>query len=147
MDMKYKEGKINRVFLVTFSHGENFLEGIKDFIQSKKIQFGSLNIIGALTESDIVTGPTNKECPPEPNFKKIDDVREIIGFGLLTTNSEGKVTLHIHGGFGKGDSSVVGCLRKGGEVFVTIEVIVTEIDGIHPKSSEFHLLNMLIYRL
>ena len=127
--MHYKEGKINRVYIVTFSHGENFLEGIKDFIKSKDIKFGTLSIIGAITEADIVTGPSKKECPPEPNFKKIDDVREVLGFGILT-NSNGNITLHIHGAFGKGEVSVVGCLRKGAEVFVTIEVIVTEIAEI-----------------
>ena len=113
--MHYKEGKINRVYIVTFSHGENFLEGIKDFIKSKDIKFGTLSIIGAITEADIVTGPSKKECPPEPNFKKIDDVREVLGFGILT-NSNGNITLHIYGGFGKGEVSVVGCLRKGAEV-------------------------------
>ena len=130
--MKFKEGKINRVFLVTFSHGENFISGIKDFIKSKDIRFGTINIIGAFRSAEIVTGPIKTECPPEPDFRKFEDAHEVLGFGFLT-NTQGDVNLHFHGTIGKGDSTVVGCLRQGGEVFVTIEALVTEIDNIQAK--------------
>ena len=130
--MRFKEGKIGRVFLVTFSHGEDFLSGIKEFVKSKNVKFGTINIIGAFVSAEIVTGPIKKACPPEPDFRKFDDAREVLGFGFLT-NPEGDVNLHLHGAIGKGDSTVVGCLRKGGEVFVTIEALITEIDNIQAK--------------
>ena len=35
--------------------------------------------------------------------------------------------VHFHGAYGKGDSVKAGCLREGSEVFLVLEVVITEI--------------------
>lgn len=133
--MEYTQGDIARVFIAKFSHGEDPLDGIKKIVLSEGISCATINLLGALSEADIVTGPVKTEIPPVPNEMSFREGREIIGFGVVTSNGK-EPLIHLHASFVRGESSFTGCLRKNGKVFVVIEAVILELTGAN-VSREF----------
>ncbi len=127
--MEYAKGSIGRVYFARFDHGEDLLSEIKKIAEKEDLPAATILILGALEKGDIVTGPEKAEIPPDPHFVSFDDGREIIGFGTII-KQEGSPSVHLHSSYGRGDSSLTGCLRKGGKVFLTVEVLITEVKGI-----------------
>lgn len=130
--MEYTNGKIGRVFLLKFSHGDDLLEGIKKVARDEDIKFATINLLGAVSKGDIVTGPKKTELPAVPNTQSIAEAREVVGFGVISFTDE-EPLIHFHGAFGNSDGTLVGCLRGGGEVFVTIEAVIQEILDVNVK--------------
>ena len=127
--MKYAKGSIGRVLVVKFDHGDDLIEGIKEIVVKENISFGIVTFLGALSQGDIVAGPKKLELPAEGVFLSFDDGREVLGTGTITNNAA-SVKPHIHVALGKGKNPLVGCLRKQGKVFITVEAVITELDGI-----------------
>ena len=97
--------------------------------QKEKLSFASILLLGALEKGDIVTGPKEAKIPPMPDERTFDDGREIVGFGTIVTEGS-DVKMHLHGAMGRGTETFLGCLRKDGKVFITIEAVITEYKGV-----------------
>ncbi|MFH1846173.1 MAG: DUF296 domain-containing protein [Candidatus Omnitrophota bacterium] len=99
--MEYTKGKIGRILIVRFDHGDDLLESIKRLVQEERINFASITFFGALESGDIVTGPKKAELPPLPEWIRFDDGREVLGFGTIVM-SENTIHSHFHVTLGKG---------------------------------------------
>jgi uncharacterized protein len=127
--VEYSQGTVGRVFFIRFDNDDDVVEGLSLLAEKEKVSLASVNILGALRSAELVCGPKTPELPPVPNFVSFDDVREVLGFGTITSRN-GKPRIHLHASFGKKDTSLTGCLRKGNRVFITIEAVVSEIKGV-----------------
>ncbi len=127
--MKSSIGKLGRVVLVKFENNDDFIDGLSSLAKKHKIKCGIVLFLGALKGADIVTGPKKPVIPPEPNWLNFNDGREMFGVGTIFWEKN-EPKLHLHTGLGKGEKSIVGCIRKNSKVFLVIETIIIEIKGI-----------------
>lgn len=127
--MQYKSGTIGRVFLVRFDHGDDILGKVKELAKKENISLASIMFLGALEKADIVAGPKTLELPPEPMKLSFSDGREVLGFGTIASKGN-EANSHIHIAIGKGEKTLAGCLRDNSATFLTIEAVITEIEGI-----------------
>lgn len=88
--------------------------------------------VGGVRKAKIVVGPKSPAGKIEPMFREFDDAREIVGTGTIFWDDEGP-KMHIHMGFGRGDSVLVGCPRGGASTFCILEVVIIEIEGIEAE--------------
>ena len=129
MIMEYSECSIGRVFLVKFEHKDDLIENIRALALKERISFATITFLGALSKGDIVCGPKKTELPALPARFSFKKGHEVVGFGTIA-KSAGEVQPHIHAAIGKGKKAMTGCLRKGCEVFVTVEAVITELKGV-----------------
>ncbi len=130
--MDYRVGNIGRIVVARFSDGEDLLEGIKEIVRKEEIRSGMFHVVGGLKRGDFVVGPEKEEMPPKPVWRTLQESHEVLGVGTIFWEAE-EPRIHFHGAYGKRDSVKVGCLRKGSEVFLIIEVIIMEIKGINAE--------------
>ena len=128
--MKYAKGSIGRVFVVRFEHGDDLVEKIKELAVLEKIKLATVMLLGALRKGTMVAGPRELKTPAESNWASFSDGREILASGMIV-NPDGNVKLHLHGSYGRGESTLTGCLRKDSEVFITVDAVVAEISGVN----------------
>ena len=117
--MKYTKATLKRTFIVKFEHGDDFLKELNDLVKKENIKAGLINFIGALETSEMVVGPKENKIPPEPVYKKIDDVRELLGIGTIFWKDD-EPKIHLHAGIGREDLVNIGCIRKDSKVFLII---------------------------
>ncbi len=115
--MQYRQGNLGRVLVVKIEHGDDLNAELKNLARSENIRAGVLMAIGALKLAAVVTGPLEPVIPPEPNWRHFDDGREIIGIGTLFWDEQ-EPLLHLHAAIGKGDSSLMGCVRQETETYL-----------------------------
>lgn len=127
--MKYSTGQINRVFVVTFSDGEDLLSGLKELFIKESLDAAIFFIVGAIKEGKIVSGPKEDKIPPEPYWRNIDEAHEVVGVGNIFRSEDGEPKVHLHTTFAKKEMVKMGCLREGGKTFLLLEVILFEIKG------------------
>jgi len=127
--VKYQQGSIGRVFVAKVEHGDDLIHELKSLAIKENIRCAVVQIIGALKSASVVTGPKECAVPPEPVWRSFDDGREILGIGTIAWDDEEPV-LHLHSAIGKGDSSIMGCIRGETETYLILEVIIMEINGI-----------------
>lgn len=123
--MQYTQATLGRVFAIKFDAGEDIISGLKDLIRKENIQAGVVQLIGALTNTEAVVGPKKKEYPPDPEWWKFNDVKEIIGLGIFAWEDD-EPKIHLHAGAGNKKETKIGCIRKESEVYLTIEGVVQE---------------------
>ena len=128
--MDYRKGTIGRVFTVRFDEGDLFLEGLLEIITEEKITNGWFHVLGGLREADVVTGPKEPVMPPEPVWNEVRGARETIGTGsIFWDGNEPKI--HLHAAMGHHGDTLTACVRKGTKVYLVLEVVIFEIDGIN----------------
>jgi len=123
--MEYEQVKLGRIFILKFSHGEDFLTELKNFVKEKGIKAGTIQLLGALKRAGVVVGPKIDELPVTPIEKRIDHTHEIVGIGTIFWESD-EPKIHIHTAAGHDKDVLVTCIRKDTEVFIVIEAIVQE---------------------
>ena len=123
--MKYSEGSLNRVFAITFAHGDMLIDNLKEFIVDQNIRNGYIFLLGALGEGRVVTGPKNLELPTEPMWGEFSDGREVIGIGSIAWDGD-TPRIHLHVSAGRAGDNLLGCLRGGGRVHIVIEAVLFE---------------------
>ena len=126
--MKYTQGEVGRVFVARVEHGDDLLGELKQLVQKEQVEAGVFYVIGALKEAALVTGPEKCVLPPTPMWRKFDDCREIIGIGTMFMDEEEPV-FHLHGTLGRGDTTLMGCIRGESEVYLVAEVVLLEMTG------------------
>jgi len=128
--MDYRKGTIGRVFAVRFDEGDLFLEGLLEIITEEKITNGWFHVLGGLREADVVTGPKEPVMPPEPVWNEVRGARETMGTGsIFWDGNEPKI--HLHAAMGHHGDTLTACVRKGTKVYLVLEVVIFEIDGIN----------------
>lgn len=130
--MKYREGRLGRVFVLKFEHGEDFQKEVSDFCRKESVRCGQVQFLGAIKESEVVVGPRKPVIPPEPIWKKFNDGREVVGYGTIFWD-ENEPRVHLHGVFSRRDNSFIGCIRKKSEVYLIIEAVIIEITDVDIK--------------
>jgi predicted DNA-binding protein with PD1-like motif len=128
--MDYRKGTIGRVFIVRFDEGDLFLEGLLKIISEEKITSGWFHVLGGLREADVVTGPREPVMPPEPVWSEVRGARETMGTGSIFWDGD-EPKIHLHAALGHHGDTLTACVRKGTKVYLLLEVVIFEIDGIN----------------
>jgi predicted DNA-binding protein with PD1-like motif len=128
--MDYRKGTIGRVFTVRFDEGDLFLEGLLKIISEEKITSGWFHVLGGLREADVVTGPKEPVMPPEPVWSEVRGARETMGTGSIFWDGD-EPKIHLHAALGHHGDTLTACVRKGTKVYLVLEVVIFEIDGIN----------------
>lgn len=126
--MQYTEAKLGRIFYLRVDHGEDLLSTLQNFVTDKKISAGFIQILGALREGSIVTGPKVAVLPPDPVYVSYDGGWEVVGFATITGGRE-QPHIHVHASVGRGSEALTGCLRKKAAVYIVIEAVIIEFVG------------------
>jgi len=129
--MEYRTGTVSRVFSIRFDEGEDFLEGMIDFIKKEDIRNGWFHVIGGIREIDLVIGPKEPVMPPDPVWREMRGARETLGSGSVFWDENNEPRIHLHAALGHHGETVTGCLRKGSKVYLILEVILFEITGFN----------------
>ena len=142
--MQYSEGRIGRVCVVRFDEGEDLLQGLRRFLAEKEVRTGYAMVLGALHEGRLVTGPEEDVIPPVPHWETASGGWEVLGMATVYPGDEGEPALHLHATIGRGKATLTGCLREVAEVYLMVEAIVVEMEGIsfrrlHDPSTGLHL--------
>lgn len=145
--MDYQIGKIGRVAIARFENNDELLKNLAEIAKKESIKAAVFYLIGGMQKGKIVVGPEKDDLPPIPMWREINESHEIFGLGTIFWQ-DGEPKLHFHGAFGKRDNVRVGCLRENSEVFLVLEAIIIEIEGINAvreldPASGMNLLRLL----
>ena len=127
--MKYSEGNIGRIFVISLEDGEELPRAIEEFAAEKGVGGGMCMLVGGIDDGgNIVVGPKDrKTLPPEPMLYKLAGVHEVAAVGTLFPGEDGKPKLHMHAALGREGQTRSGCIRPGVNVWKLGEVILLEI--------------------
>lgn len=132
--MRYKAGKIGRVVLARFDHGEQVVPALAGLCEREGIYAGWFFLFGAICKGRLVAGPRKASLPPDPVWQEFEEPFEIVGMGSIASGG-GAPSLHLHSSLGRGKEVLTGCVRKEGEVFLVVEAMILEIGGIRAARS------------
>jgi predicted DNA-binding protein with PD1-like motif len=127
--MEYRSGSIGRFFSVRFDDGDDFLQELQALIIKEKIKHGIFHIVGGMREADVVTGPRKPDMPPDPVWKDVREVKEVLGSGSIAWDGA-EPKIHLHAAMGHHGDTLTACVRKGTKVYLVLEVYIFEISGI-----------------
>ncbi len=127
--MEYRSGTMNRVFVLRFDQGDDFLEGLLEVIRGEEIRNGWFHCIGGLAGADVVIGPKEPTMPPEPIWQKVDSPRELLGTGSIYWDEHDEPKIHLHTSLGDHGKAMTVCTRKNTTTYLVIEVYLVEITG------------------
>jgi predicted DNA-binding protein with PD1-like motif len=130
--LQYREGTFGRIFVVKVEDGDELIESIKKVAEEEAVKTAAFIMLGALREATFVSGPKEPVLPPEQVWKSFSDGREIMGVGTIY-KSDNEPSIHLHISIGKGEEAHVGCLRETGQVYIVVEVVIFEINGIEAE--------------
>ncbi|MHB9030163.1 MAG: PPC domain-containing DNA-binding protein [Candidatus Latescibacterota bacterium] len=124
--MNYSVGRPGRIIVARFDHGEEIVSGMKKLVRESGVTSGAIFFLGALRSGETVAGPREDTLPPIPHWLSFDRTHEVAGVGTVFP-AEGEPVIHMHGALGRGDRSLLVCLRRMAEVYLILEVIILEI--------------------
>ena len=147
--MKFSEGTVGRVFILTLKSGDVLHESIERFASEKQISAATVVAVGGADKgSRLTVGPKVPLASPiQPLYHTLEAPHELTGTGTIFENSEGKSVMHMHCSCGREGKAVTGCVRAGVIVWLTMEIVITEIKGVSArrlpdKDSGFELLTV-----
>ncbi len=123
------QGTVGRVFYIRFDHGENLLDELNRLAEKENIRCGWFQLFGGLNGVDVVTGPAKPVMPPDPIWEKLENCRETLGVGSIFFDND-KPLIHLHAAMGHHGETLTGCVRKRAEVYLVIEAVVYELQGM-----------------
>jgi predicted DNA-binding protein with PD1-like motif len=132
--MRYKAGKVGRVVLARFDHGEQVVPALAGLCEKEGISSGWFFLFGAIRNGRLVAGPREASLPPDPVWQEFTEPFEIVGMGSIASGG-GSPSIHLHSSLGRGKEVLTGCIRKEGEVFIVVEAMVLEILGLRATRS------------
>ena len=127
--MDYTQGKIGRVFVARIDHEEDLLSELEDLAVNEGIRSAFFHLLGATGGAKIILGPKQKILPPDVEIKQFDDAKEVLGIGNIFWE-DGKPKIHLHASVSSSNECLMGCFREFTEVFMVVEVVIFEIEGI-----------------
>jgi predicted DNA-binding protein with PD1-like motif len=124
-----QEFRQGRVFQVTCEPGDDVVAQLEQFVREKNIRFGSVFLLGALTETAMISG-FNSQQGYDVARHHFGDWRELVAYGHISWPDKPPAALgdgvvwtgpqpyvHIHmalsGGPGKNEEVLAGHLSKG----------------------------------
>ncbi len=129
--MKYQVGQQGRVFMALFEDNDNILEGLQEIAKKEDLRAAVLFVLGGIKKGRFVVGPENdKERPPKPQWREIDESYETVATGTIFWHGD-EPKVHMHCAFGKSDTVKMGCLRADTKTFLVLEVVIIEMKGIN----------------
>ena len=141
--MKARELKLGRIFQVQFEAGDDFFKELNAFVKEKNIRSGSVFLLGAFTQLDMISGFKSMNGY-DVDRRTFHDWRELVALGNISWPDRPPAALgegvewkepepyvHIHmalsGGPGKNEDVLVGHLSggilKGGMVVQIYELV------------------------
>ena len=130
--MDYAQGRMGRVFVARLQDGEPVYEAIEALARREEVGSAVVLILGGAGRAKVVTGPKATDGPIEPIVRSFDDAREMIAVGTIHPSDEGP-QLHLHAGFGREDTALVGCPRLGLDAYLVQEATIIEIEGFEAE--------------
>ncbi|CAK8723395.1 MAG: putative DNA-binding protein with PD1-like DNA-binding motif [Candidatus Electronema aureum] len=127
--MEYRTGSVGRVIAARFDHGEDFLAELRKIILTEKIESGWFQIIGAFAQAGVVTGPKEPVVPPDPVWRQVDAVCEVVGSGSVHLDN-GEPKIHLHAALGDHGETLTACIRRNTKVYLTLELLLFELNGL-----------------
>lgn len=127
--MEYRTGSIGRVLTIRFDHGDDLLEGLKEIVLKEKIKSSWFQILGGIGQAGVVTGPKQPVMPPDPVWRDVEEAREVLGSGSVHMEGE-EPRIHLHAAMGHHGDTLTACIRKNTKVYLILEVILFELQGI-----------------
>jgi uncharacterized protein len=132
--MQFTEAKLGRAFVLRLHDGDRLPEVLEQFAETQNLAGALCFFVGGAKDgSHVVVGPKapqSEAFPVEPVVTLLAGVSEVAGVGTLFRNEEGKVKLHMHASFGRGEKAVTGCVRLGVDVWRIGEVVVLELADV-----------------
>ena len=127
--MDFTEAKLGRIFILRLHQDEVLHEVIEKFASQKNVSSALCFFLGgAEDKSKVVVGPKEgKVCTIDPMVTLLKGVHEAFGVGTIFANEEGKPKLHMHASFGRDNTAVTGCVRKGVNIWLIGEVVIIEL--------------------
>lgn len=126
--MKTEEKRLGRIFRVTLEAGDSFYGNLSAFVREKNIRAGSVFLIGALSETDMISGFRSMEGYDVDRLH-FEGWRELVALGNITWPEEPPAALgdvrweapqpyvHVHmaisGGPGEPEKVLAGHLSDG----------------------------------
>ena len=146
--MKWSEGNIGRIFVVSLDDGDALPQAIEDFAATKGLSRAMCMLVGGIDDGgNIVVGPRDRvSMPPDPILYKLSGVHEVCAVGTIFPDDEGKPRLHMHAALGREGKTHTGCIRPGVEVwklgeFVILEILNSSVRRKMDPSTGFHMLD------
>lgn len=133
--MKYREGRIGRVFVVRLEEGEKVPDVLESFAREKGIRNGVLFFLGGSEKgSKVVVGPDESVTDRiMPIVYELSGTSEIVGVGTLFCDESDSPVIHLHVVAGREGGATMGCSRAGVFVWLIGEVVILELEGILAK--------------
>jgi len=144
--MDYQIGRPGRVIVIRFGDGEDVLGGIAEICRQQDIRAASFNVVGGLKGGRFVVGPESEAMPPIPVWRQLQESHEAVGFGTVFWEMD-QPKIHFHGAYGKHDQVKVGCLRELSQVFLVLEVVLTEILDVRIIRQRDPLSGMVLMKM
>jgi predicted DNA-binding protein with PD1-like motif len=121
-------GKGGRTYKIHMVKGDEMMSGLTDFVEKYKIKNGHFIALGAINKglfgwSDVESGKGQKKI-------ELNQEAEIVSLiGSMTTDSQGRGTVHGHGTVALSDGSVKGGHWWEAHVSIIADIFVTEEEG------------------
>jgi predicted DNA-binding protein with PD1-like motif len=129
-------GKSGRTYRINMGKGDEIMSGLTDFAEKYHIRNGHFTAVGAINKglfgwSDVERGLGQKKI-------ELNQEAEIVSLmGSVTTDAQGRGTVHGHGTVALSDGSVKGGHWWEAHVSIIADVFVTEEEGAsEPPKSE-----------
>lgn len=118
-------GKGGRTFRVNFVKGDEIMSGMVEFAEKNHIKNGHFSGLGALSKGTF--GWTDTERANGQKKLEVNEECEVVSFiGSITTDAQGRATVHGHGSVALSDGSVKGGHWFEAHVGIIAEIFVTE---------------------
>lgn len=136
--MKAAEMNLGRTFVLKLDEGEMLHRSIEEFCSSHGVLRATVSAVGgADAGSEIIVGPRIPiEESIEPLFLTLEAPHELTGVGTVFPDTDGNPIMHMHGSLGRDGRSITGCFRKKVIVWLTMEIVITELIGNGPYRTE-----------
>ncbi|MBI5739201.1 MAG: DUF296 domain-containing protein [Nitrospirae bacterium] len=144
--MKYQTGRAGRIIVAKFEDHEDVLCNLAGLAKTENIRAGIFYLVGGMREGRIVVGPETDDLPPKPVWKTLGESHEVVGLGTIFWHDD-EPRIHFHGAFGKKDKVSVGCLREKSEVFLVLEAVIIEMEGITARRELDPVSGMVLLKL
>ncbi len=132
--MRHVELTSGRRFLIRLDGGEILHWSVEEFAAEQGVRTAKVTAIGGADDgSMIICGPEgDAEGDIVPVEVVLEGVHEMHGCGTLVQDDDGNPVLHMHASFGRGSTSLTGCVRPGVVTWLVMEVLIEELVGDGP---------------
>ena len=135
--MKFAKGAFKNIYAVRFEPGEDVMLGLEKFCTEQGIGHGViLSAIGSLQGCSFFDPEELKDKPGLYGYGDPSELPcpiELISMsGIICTEEDGKVSLHVHASFAdEHGKEYGGHFKEGNRVLTTVEMVIGEMDHIY----------------